>query len=639
MHSFSGDSIGWGDIRILHVDDDPDVVTLTAGFLERKHERFTVTTETDPTTAIDRIAETDFDCIVSDYQMPDVDGLELLEYVRHDLDSDVPFVLFTGKGREDVAMEALNLGADRYLQKGSDPEVQYSVLASAIAQAVDHHRSTNERLRAERRYRSLFENNPLVIWEVDFSACKQYLDDLVIEADDLETYLAAHPAERRTLREKMAVVDVNERALAYYGAESKADVVDHRDRLLTERVEQADGSMWANVADGETHFRMRNTSRTLDDERKHEIVDVYVPAEFADEYARAYVTVTDVTECEQKKRELERYRTLVETVGDPMYILDTDGVVQTANAAMVDHLGYPREEIVGSHATKFMAEADFRTGTELLRELLDDDDSEWVRFELRVTDADGNERLHENNMAVLTNDGAFAGTVGVVRDITEHKERTRELERTNRRLKQFVSTVSHDLRNPLTVALAYTDHALETGDLDGLHKTAESLSRMEAMIEDLLHLARAGSTIDETETTSLRVLAEDAWETVQTGHAILDVAVNTDVTIDCDRDRIVEVFENLFRNAVEHGGSDVTIRVDTLADRPGFVVEDDGSGIPDAERERVFEKGYSTSDDGTGFGLNIVREIVEAHGWDVAIEDGASGGARFEIVGVDVDDR
>ena len=100
--------------------------------------------------------------------------------------------------------------------------------------------------------------------------------------------------------------------------------------------------------------------------------------------------------------------------------------------------------------------------------------------------------------------------------------------------------------------------------------------------------------------------------------------------------RVLTLVENLFRNAVEHGGPDVTIRVETFAD--GFAVEDDGPGVPEAERDEVFDSGYTTKDDGIGFGLNIVEKIVDAHGWDITVTDGTDGGARFEITGVEIDE-
>lgn len=105
------------------------------------------------------------------------------------------------------------------------------------------------------------------------------------------------------------------------------------------------------------------------------------------------------------------------------------------------------------------------------------------------------------------------------------------------------------------------------------------------------------------------------------------------------RDRAVQrmadgyILANLFRNAVEHGGDDVTVRVGALAPGTGFYVADGGAGLPETARDETFEFGYSTAEDGTGFGLAIVTEIAEAHGWEIHVTDSEEGGARFEITG------
>jgi signal transduction histidine kinase len=87
------------------------------------------------------------------------------------------------------------------------------------------------------------------------------------------------------------------------------------------------------------------------------------------------------------------------------------------------------------------------------------------------------------------------------------------------------------------------------------------------------------------------------------------------------------------RNAVEHTSQDVTVTVGELEE--GFYVEDDGSGIPEDSRDDVFDAGHTTTDEGTGFGLSIVKEVAEAHGWEVSIAEGSEGGARFEITNVE----
>lgn len=213
------------------------------------------------------------------------------------------------------------------------------------------------------------------------------------------------------------------------------------------------------------------------------------------------------------------------------------------------------------------------------------------------------------------------------------EEQKRQLKAKTERLDQFASVVSHDLRNPLNVARGRIDLALEDCDCEHLPAVDRSLDRMDRLIEDLLRLARHGETATETGPVSLAQVAEACWSTVDTGSATL--AIESDVTLVADRSRLRQLLENLVHNAVEHGNESVTVTIGVLED--GFFVEDDGPGIDEADRDAVFEAGYSTSPEGTGFGLSIVRGIVEAHDWEISLATGRDGGARFEITGVDVD--
>lgn len=200
------------------------------------------------------------------------------------------------------------------------------------------------------------------------------------------------------------------------------------------------------------------------------------------------------------------------------------------------------------------------------------------------------------------------------------------------RLEEFASILSHDLRNPLNVAHGRLDF-IEAQDDDGhLDAVERALDRMERLIDDMLTLARQGDAVGETATIALEALATQAWENVATDAATLEV--EADLRLDADRSRLIQVFENLYRNAIEHGGDAVTIHVGALDAGDGFYIEDTGPGIPETEREDVFQSGYTTNQDGTGFGLAIVSRIVEAHGWDITVTDGTDGGARFEISGV-----
>ena len=206
----------------------------------------------------------------------------------------------------------------------------------------------------------------------------------------------------------------------------------------------------------------------------------------------------------------------------------------------------------------------------------------------------------------------------------------RRLRTQNERLEEFSSVVSHDLRNPLSVADGNLELARTECDSDYLDAVGDALDRMETLIENLLELATEGETVTDPETIDLGEAAERYWRNVETADATL--VVDIDRAVEADPSRLAQLFENLFRNSIEHGDAGVTVTVGELAD--GFYVADDGAGIDPDDRERIFEAGYSDAQSGTGFGLAIVDRIVEAHGWRVRAATGDDGGARFEVTGV-----
>ena len=208
--------------------------------------------------------------------------------------------------------------------------------------------------------------------------------------------------------------------------------------------------------------------------------------------------------------------------------------------------------------------------------------------------------------------------------------RERQLARRNERLDDFASVVSHDLRNPLNVATGHVELARDADDpAEHLDRIDDSLGRMERLIEDLLARARADRGIDR-ETLSLASVAREAWEGIDSADATLELDADAELT--ADPGRLRQLFENLFRNSVEHGGDAPTVSVGVGED--GFSVADDGPGIPETERDEVFERGVTHAMDGNGYGLAIVADVADGHGWRVSAGESEDGGARFEISGV-----
>ncbi|MFC7202956.1 PAS domain-containing sensor histidine kinase [Haloferax namakaokahaiae] len=211
------------------------------------------------------------------------------------------------------------------------------------------------------------------------------------------------------------------------------------------------------------------------------------------------------------------------------------------------------------------------------------------------------------------------------------RRREAELARQNEQLDSFASAVSHDLQNPLNVAMGYLELAKETCDAPELDRIGEAHERMSAIVQDVLALAQNGQRVEEVEPVSLTQAALEAWNIVSPGTPDASLEIDTSLTIDAHPGRLRQLLENLLSNAIRYGGDDVTVSIGPLDDRNGFYVEDDGPGIDDDERPRIFEAGYTTGSEGTGFGLNIVQSIVSAHGWSIWFTDGVEGGARFEI--------
>jgi len=764
-----------GSVRVLHVDDEPDFADMAATFLEREDEALVVETATRAGAALDRLGAERFDCVVSDHDMPGRNGLEFLEAVRADHD-DLPFILFTGKGSEELASEAISAGVSDYLQKEHGTE-QYAILANRIRNLVDQRRAERAAERTETLLSELAANSDDVLWSytADWSELLFVNDSYAdiwgqsverLRADPTAFMEATHPEDRdrvlaamdrisagetvdiefrvnpkesygrwawlrgapitedgEVVRVAGFVRDVTERRRREQALEELHTVaaalpeLDSPEAICRRTVEAAsnilafdlcvvnlatDGMLVPMATSGELSpedirpmssdealagltYRTGETQVVEDLEAHHAAEPqgefrsglsiplgdhgVFQAANGAlaafDDTDRdlAELLVAHATRALDQlahEGELERYETIVEALGDPIYTTDEEGRYTYVNGAYAELTGYDREEIVGEDVSFLLTEGAVDRARDCIRALLSGDARHQRTYDITVETADGERVACEDNLALLPlEDGEYRGVAGVVRDVTDRVERERELERQNDRLEEFASVVSHDLRNPLNVAQGRLDRARRRFDSEELDRATDALDRMDELVADLLTLARQGTAATDPEPVPLVDAVETAWRHVETTGATL--AIETDAVVLADRSRLTEFLENLVRNAVEHGstgpapdarrdgtGSDavadwmaddptagsapLTVTVGGLAD--GFYVADDGDGIPDHAVGRVFEAGFSTADEGTGFGLNIVSNIAEAHGWTVEAVESAGGGTRFEVTGV-----
>ncbi|MFC4449621.1 PAS domain-containing sensor histidine kinase [Halorussus aquaticus] len=210
--------------------------------------------------------------------------------------------------------------------------------------------------------------------------------------------------------------------------------------------------------------------------------------------------------------------------------------------------------------------------------------------------------------------------------VSSELERQRETER----LDSFAGMLAHELRNPLQIAQLYQSQAA-AGDESAAEEVTTALDRIEELIDLMLVTARGADSVIDWESVELADAATEVWAEVGVDEA--DLVVDTDRTVEADPVHLHHFLENLFTNAVEHGGRDVTVRVDTLED--GFYVADDGPGIPEPERSRVFEAGFTTENGGIGLGLSFVAHLADTYDWERRVTESDAGGARFEFTGVE----
>ncbi|MFB6130406.1 MAG: sensor histidine kinase [Salinigranum sp.] len=318
-------------------------------------------------------------------------------------------------------------------------------------------------------------------------------------------------------------------------------------------------------------------------------------------------------------------------------MLSSDGTLIEVNEAALAFAGVDSDDVVGRPfpETPWWTH-DGELQSQLREWIATAAAGEHVRYTADHVSPDGEEITVDGVIRPVTDaDGRVVSLVAEGRDVTERRASQRRLERQNRRLDEFASVVSHDLRNPLNVAEGRLSLAREECESEHLDAVGRAHERMRLLIEDLLTVAREGETAIEVEPLELADAVDACWRNVATAGATL--VAETDRTIQADPGLLYRLLENLMRNAVEHGGEAVTVTV--LDCEGGFAVEDDGPGIPGDERDRVFEMGYSTTAGGTGFGLSIVEQVVDTHGWEVGVGESPAGGARFEITGVEFADR
>ncbi|MGM0510871.1 MAG: PAS domain S-box protein [Thermoplasmatota archaeon] len=398
-------------IKTLLVDDERALLEQAEIFLERIEEEIEVQTAPSPKKALDLLEENDFDVIVSDYQMPVMDGLEFLEEIRKERENEVPFIMFTGKGREEVAMEALNLGADRYLQKGGDPGTQYSMLIKAIKQEVKHFRTKESRQDSEEKYRRLFE-----------TAQDGMIIMLILDAESGEIKDANPYIQDLTGFSKEELVGKDLWEIGTF-----KNIVESKERFK-ELVEEG---------------YIRYEDLPLETKGGVEVSVEFISNTYESGGEKVLqCNIRKISERKEKEEKIQRlkeaYKDLLDSLNDPVLVHDHEGSFLAVNDAAKEYLGYSEEEWLSMNLQDIVAPESAERIEERKRKLKK---KKTLVFESNHITREGKKIPVETNSTLTTFRGERA-FVSVVRDITERKEMEKELRKSEEKYRSLVENLN-----------------------------------------------------------------------------------------------------------------------------------------------------------------------------------------------------
>ena len=312
------------NISVLNIDDEPGLLKLSKIYLEKENERLEVDTSTSATDALKKLEKKRYDAIISDYLMPGMNGLELLETLRNQ-GNDIPFIIFTGRGREEVAIEALNLGADRYIQKGGDPRAQYGILAQAVVSEVSRKKAEERLYESERKFRAIVEQSQDGITVINE-------EGEMIEWNDAQAQLTQIPFSEAIGRK---LWEIQFQSLP---SENRTEGMLEQLKSSTLKCLESGDAPWLNTLvdypiegpDGIKRF-MQQLPFSIKTQRGHMLCSI----------------TRDITELKKTEFSLKQSKTITDNLDEALLLFDMDGLASFANPAYEKITGYKSSELIG----------------------------------------------------------------------------------------------------------------------------------------------------------------------------------------------------------------------------------------------------------------------------------------------------
>ena len=576
------------------------MLELTRIYLERSG-LLSLTTIDSVKNALDILKTHSFDAIVSDYQMPDRDGIEFLKIVRERYDG-IPFILFTGKGREEVVVEALNSGADSYLQKGGNPGAQFAELEHKIKTNVKHRRNHLALCESEKKYRQLVENAQESIFIIqdekvifynpkfsEFITASGFTSEEVVSQS---FFNLIHPEDQPILRER-------------YQKRIDQDV---RFPRYPFRVINRKGSIRWWEADA-IRIIWNNHPATLNFSRD----------------------VTEEYHLRERVKESEcRYRELVESLPKTVIELDERFNVVFMNRAGREKFGYTcvTDTTLISALDLVHPDERARINDAYLQTLKGNFP---LAHEVTARKSNGSTFPMVVYITPIRRNDSIGGFRLVCVDVSEFKKLQEKLEQTNTKLNLMCKITWHDLTNKLTALRGYLELLKRLTTDEKASEYLQKSSTIAGILQDQISFTRTYQDIgvhdpewQRVNTVITQSCAKLSLENIRLTVDVQNIEIYADLLLE-------KVFYNLFDNSLQHGGhvTEITISCRNAGEDLILSCEDNGIGISPYDKEHLFTCGYGKHN---GLGLFLIREILGFTGISISERGEQGRGARFEIV-------
>ncbi|MHA2247740.1 MAG: sensor histidine kinase [Candidatus Hodarchaeales archaeon] len=517
-------------------------------------------------------------------------------------------------------------------------------------QDITQQKIAEEKLqKSEQRFRTLFNESPISLWEEDFSEVKQYIENLILQGiRDLRDYLDNHPQEVIKLSNMVKIVDVNSETLKLYKINQKEDLLKSLSIVFGKESFSILKEEIIALAEGQTMFESEAINYTLTGDRMHVLLRMNVVLGFEKTLSKILVSIIDITKLRESE---ERLRAFMDSATDAFFLLDSELNIIEFNKNLVESWNLSEKEVIGKNITQLSDRIIFDANNEYTERLTQ-------LTEVIQTKEEFDEEffvIHPEHGEGYISVKAFKVGLGlgiIIRDITLQKQAElvrRELEQ---RRENFIYMTSHELRTPLTVISGYCDF-LEKHDqfidqerrdyiismmktnINRLERLTENVAQVAQIRKDYFQIFKREFDLCEFLTRNLDQYNQLLGDKFTFQRCLTEQSI----IINADPDRLQQVLENVINNAIKHTSKDkgeITVKAELQGSNVQIGISDNGAGIAPEHLDTIFEQFVSYQTDyaagGTGIGLYLSRKILEAHGGTISAQSAGQGhGSTFII--------